>query len=132
MDRLLVTRQRVDAAHTSPDIVSRLEAGVEVSRSPKRASSFTYKALSRSPPPSLFTGASFPSRPSLCALLRYSFIVYLFKSIAGEDCGVFLVKAFTKQPNISKRLNVKSIRNVLQGRKKFSTRVSANVINWGP
>jgi hypothetical protein len=101
MDRLLVTRQQVDAAHTSPNIVSRLEAGVEASRPPKRAPSFTYKALSRFSP--FFTEASFPSRPSLCALLRYSFVVYLLKSIAGEDCGVFLVKAFTKQSNISKR-----------------------------
>src|SRR5436190_22986730 len=61
MDRLLVTRQRVDAVHRSPDIVSRLEAGVEGSDPPKRAPSFAYKALSRSLP---FAGASFPSRPA--------------------------------------------------------------------
>jgi hypothetical protein len=65
MDQLLVTRQRVDAAHRSSDIVSRLGAGVEGSHPPKRAPSFAYKALSRSPLP--FAGASFPSRPACVA-----------------------------------------------------------------
>jgi hypothetical protein len=50
MGQLLVTRQRVDAAHRSPDNVSRLGASVEGSHPRKRAPSFAYKALSRSPP----------------------------------------------------------------------------------
>ena len=69
MDRLLVTRQRVDAAHRSPDIVSRLGASVEGSHPPKRAPSFAYKALSRSPP---LRWSIFSLTPSLCALLRFS------------------------------------------------------------
>jgi hypothetical protein len=50
MDRLLAIRQRVDTAHRSPDIVSRLGASIEGLYPPKRAPSFAYKALSRSPP----------------------------------------------------------------------------------
>jgi hypothetical protein len=49
MDRLLVTLQRVNAAHKSPNIVSHLGASVKSSHPPKRAPSFTYKTLSRSP-----------------------------------------------------------------------------------
>ena len=48
MDRLLATRQRVDVAHWSPDIVSRLGVSVERSHPPKGALPFAYKALSRS------------------------------------------------------------------------------------
>ena len=67
MDRLLVIRQRVDAAHRNPDNVNRLGAGVENSTPPKRVPCFTYIALSRSPPflQHLFSHAQIVCSPSL-------------------------------------------------------------------
>ena len=48
MDRPLVTRQQVDAAHGSPNNVSGLGAAVEGSPPPKRPPSCAYKAPRRS------------------------------------------------------------------------------------
>jgi hypothetical protein len=80
MGRLLVTRQRVDAAHRSSDIVSRLRASIEGSYPPKRAPSFAYKALSRSlPSPSLehlFPRAQLMCLPPL-----------LFRNLLIPSCG---------------------------------------------
>ena len=50
MDRLLVTRQRVDAAHRSPDIVRRLGAGVEGSHTLRKERRLLPIKLSVDPP----------------------------------------------------------------------------------
>jgi hypothetical protein len=64
--------------------VSRSGAGVEGSCPPRRAPSFAYKALSRFP----LHWSVFSLTPSLCALLRYSFVIYSFNliSMASTYC----------------------------------------------
>ena len=64
--------------------MSRSGAGVEGSCPPRRAPSFAYKALSRFP----LHWSVFSLTPSLCALLRYSFVIYSFNliSMASTYC----------------------------------------------
>ena len=69
-----ITRN-TDAAHRSPDIVSRLGASVE--DPPKRVLSFAYRALSCSP----LCWSTSSLTPSLCALLRYFFVIYSFPRV---------------------------------------------------
>jgi hypothetical protein len=85
MDRLLATRQRVDAAHRSPDIVSRLETSVSRAHTLRKERRLLPIKFSVDPP---LRWSTFSLTPSLCALLRYSIVIYSFNliSMASTCC----------------------------------------------
>ena len=58
--------------------MSRLGANVEGSHPPKRAPSFAYDPPH---PPFFFCWSIFSLMPSLCDLLRYSFVIYSFPRV---------------------------------------------------
>jgi hypothetical protein len=72
MDRPLIIQQGVDAAYIMPDNISRLGAAVECLNPPKGRRHYVYKA-----PGVPLAGISLSSRPSLCALLHFTFAICL-------------------------------------------------------
>ena len=100
MDRPLITRQGVDAAYVMPDNVSRLGAAVECSNPPKGRRHCAYKA-----PGVPLAGVSLSSRPSLCALLHFSFAICSSPRVGKRpDLNGFHILS-TDHPQLSPRLH---------------------------